>query len=166
MAEDPPGPDLAREALHRARAAARERAKAAGAPVRRRAGTVRPLRPDPGGDPVGFGEAIRSLLEERGWGQQAASSAVLARWEQMVGPELAAHSAPVSLRAGVLTVEAESTSWATQIRLMAASVLARLEAEAGAGVVTGLVVRGPTGGPRRPGPLRVPGGRGPRDTYG
>ena len=37
----------------------------------------------------------------------------------MVGAEIAKHSRPVKLEDGELTVEAESTAWATQLRLLA-----------------------------------------------
>ena len=57
------------------------------------------------------------------------------------------------------------TAWATQMRLLLSTVLARIETEVGAGVVTEIVVRGPGGPSWRKGPLSA-GGRGPRDTYG
>jgi len=71
----------------------------------------------------------------------------------------------VTLRDGLLSVEAESTAWATQIRLLAPRLLARIAEVAGSGVVTRLTVHGPAGPSWRHGRLRVP-GRGPRDTYG
>jgi len=71
----------------------------------------------------------------------------------------------VRLEAGRLTCVAESTAWATQIRLMSRALLDRIADELGAGVVTTLHVQGPTAPDWRHGPLRVT-GRGPRDTYG
>jgi len=94
---------------------------------------------------------------------------VFGRWAEIVGPELAAHTRPESLDDGELTVTADSTAWATQVRLLAAQLVRRLNAELGAGAVQRVRVRGPAGaaGPvRRPGEWRVRGGRGPRDTYG
>jgi predicted nucleic acid-binding Zn ribbon protein len=72
----------------------------------------------------------------------------------------------VSLRAGELRVGAESTAWATQLRMMGTKMLARLAEELGAGVVTRLVVTGPTGPTWKHGGWSVRGARGPRDTYG
>ena len=94
-----------------------------------------------------------------------ASAAVLARWEALVGDEIAAHCRPVSLRDGELTLAAESTAWATQLRLLAPRLLGRIQAELGPEVVRRVRVHGPTAPTWTAGPRRVA-GRGPRDTYG
>jgi predicted nucleic acid-binding Zn ribbon protein len=83
----------------------------------------------------------------------------------VVGPDVAQHSRPVRLSDGELTVEAESTAWATQLRLLAASLLTRIAAEVGHNVVTKLHIHGPSVPSWSRGPRRVR-GRGPRDTYG
>jgi predicted nucleic acid-binding Zn ribbon protein len=62
-------------------------------------------------------------------------------------------------------VSAESTAWATQLRLIQAQVLAKIAAEVGDGVVTTLKITGPVAPSWRKGPLHIA-GRGPRDTYG
>jgi predicted nucleic acid-binding Zn ribbon protein len=64
-----------------------------------------------------------------------------------------------------LVLVAESTAWATQLRLLAGRLQARLSAEVGSGVVTRIRVHGPSAPSWRRGPRRVA-GRGPRDTYG
>ncbi len=87
-------------------------------------------------------------------------------WDSLVGPELAAHCRPEKLEGTELTLVAESTAWATQVRMLAPTVLARLTEGLGAGVVTRLHVRGPSTPNWNRGPRRVTGGRGPRDTYG
>lgn len=94
------------------------------------------------------------------------AGSVVGRWEALVGPELAAHCRPERLVDGELVLVAESTAWATQLRLLAPAVLARLATELGAGVVRSLRVHGPTAPDWQSGPRRVTGGRGPRDTYG
>jgi predicted nucleic acid-binding Zn ribbon protein len=71
----------------------------------------------------------------------------------------------VSLRDGQLTLQAESTAWATQLRLLAPKLLSILATEVGAGVVTKLSVHGPAAPSWKKGPRTVR-GRGPRDTYG
>jgi len=65
----------------------------------------------------------------------------------------------------VLTVQAESTAWATQLRLLQRQLLAKIAAGVGDGVVKRLKVRGPLAPSWRYGPRHVS-GRGPRDTYG
>ncbi|MBO0822885.1 MAG: DUF721 domain-containing protein [Actinobacteria bacterium] len=117
-------------------------------------------------DPVRLSAAIDGLLDAEGWGLAVSTGSVFGRWAEIVGPELAAHTTPESLTDGELTVAADSTAWATQVRLLAAQVILRLNRELGNGTVLRIKVRGPASGGRRPGQWRVRGGRGPRDTYG
>jgi predicted nucleic acid-binding Zn ribbon protein len=117
-------------------------------------------------DPQPLGTAINGLLEAEGWTLAAATGSVFARWADIVGADLAGHTTPESLRDGELTIVADSTAWATQLRLLAAQLVRRLNAELGDGSVQRVRVRGPVTGTRRPGEWRVRGSRGPRDTYG
>jgi predicted nucleic acid-binding Zn ribbon protein len=164
------GPDLVRAALANARAAARAKGVAPGVPKKRR---PRPAESRSGSgadarDPVPFGAAIRRLVAERGWEDTTTAAGVLANWDRLVGPEIADHSRADSLVDGVLVLVAESTAWATQLRLLTRTMQARLHDQVGEGVVTSIVVRGPAQPDWRKGSRRVsgPGARGPRDTYG
>jgi predicted nucleic acid-binding Zn ribbon protein len=166
MTEDrPPRPsDVARAALEAARAAAAARPQ----PTRRRiAGPRRKWSgAHPGADdPQPLGRLVDSLVSEQDWSQHTKVGAVFGRWNALVGEDIAAHCAPQTLTEGVLLVEAESTAWATQLTLMAPSILARLRASVGGDVVTRLRVVGPTAPSWKKGPRSVR-GRGPRDTYG
>jgi predicted nucleic acid-binding Zn ribbon protein len=105
-------------------------------------------------------------VQERGWSTPIAVGGVVGRWDQVVGDEVAAHCQPETFEEKVLTVRTDSTAWATQMRLLAPTILQRLADELGPGVVDRLVVRGPSGPSWRRGPRIVHGGRGPRDTYG
>jgi predicted nucleic acid-binding Zn ribbon protein len=116
-------------------------------------------------DPAVLGDAVGDLVEQRQWSRTLTAAGLLPRWEQIVGADIAAHCRPERLEAGELSCVAESTAWATQLRLMSAQVLARIAADVGPDVVGRLKVRGPTAPDWRHGPLRVT-GRGPRDTYG
>jgi predicted nucleic acid-binding Zn ribbon protein len=156
------GVDLARAALSRAREEARIRGTSA--PVRRkRAPRGRPQR-DPG-DPELLGDTLSRLLIERGWDVPAAVAGVTQRWPEIAGAELAAHCRPDKFDDGVLALVAESTTWATQVRLLVPQLHLRIDEVVGRGVVRRIEVRGPTGPDWRRGPLRVR-GPGPRDTYG
>jgi predicted nucleic acid-binding Zn ribbon protein len=117
-------------------------------------------------DPARLGAAINGLITETGWELAVATGSVFGRWAQIVGPDLAAHTAPGGLADGELTVIADSTAWATQLRLLAAELVRKLNAELGDGAVRRVKVRGPGTERRRPGDWRVRGSRGPRDTYG
>jgi predicted nucleic acid-binding Zn ribbon protein len=145
----------------------------AGAASTRRAARVRGPAPRPGfavqppvTDPQPLAEAIGGLLDDEGWTLAAATGSVFGRWAQIVGGDLAAHTTPERLTDGELTVVADSTAWATQLRLLSGQLIKRLNAELGEGSVLRVRVVGPVTTARQPGQWRVRGSRGPRDTYG
>jgi predicted nucleic acid-binding Zn ribbon protein len=117
-------------------------------------------------DPATLSATVDRLVSESGWSTQVSVHSVLGRWPHIVGLEVARHCTPESYLDTVLTVAADSTAWATQLTLLAATVVARLNAELGDGTVTRIQVRGPGGPNWRKGRLSVRDGRGPRDTYG
>ena len=142
------GADLARAAL----ASAREAARARG--VRPRPAGSRPVAGSRRGgysgsgpderDPQPLGVALGGLLAARGWQETSKVAAVMGDWERIVGADVAAHCRPESLQDGVLTVVAESTAWATQLRLLQRRVLQAVAEGVGAGVVSSLRIHGPT----------------------
>lgn len=168
---EPSGVDLARVALR----AAKEQARARGAAAQqkkqaRRGGGLRSGARADGRDPLPLGAAINRLITERGWETPAAVGGVMGRWPQIVGEDLANHCVPLRYDEDpderVLTVQCDSTAWATQLRLLAPQLVARLNADLGHGTVRMIKVLGPGGPQRRFGPLRAPGSTGPGDTYG
>lgn len=116
-------------------------------------------------DPQTLDTTIGRLVTERGWRTDVAVHGVFSRWDQVVGHEVAEHVVPERYIDTELTVRADSTAWATQMRLLSGQVLARLNAELGHGTVTRMHVQGPQGPSWKHG-LRSVQGRGPRDTYG
>ena len=116
-------------------------------------------------DPQSLSSAIGGLLDSHGWQQRAAMGSVFGRWAEIVGADLAAHTQPDSFADGELAVTADSTAWATQVRLLAPVLVKRLNSELGDGSVRRVKVRGPAA-PRQRGGWRVPGSKGPGDTYG
>ena len=137
----------------------------AGRPRRPTARPGFPAHPT-GADPEPLGAAIGGLLQDEGWTLAAATGSVFGRWAQIVGGDLAAHTTPEKLTDGELTVAADSTAWATQLRLLSGQLVKRLNSEMGDGTVLRVRVIGPVTSTRQPGEWRVRGGRGPRDTYG
>ncbi len=113
-----------------------------------------------------MGRILAGYVEDRGWQLPLAQARVFADWAALVGDDIAAHSTPIGLRDGELKLSAESTAWATQLRLLTATLLARLVAELGPDVVTKLIITGPAGPSWKHGGYSVRGTRGPRDTYG
>jgi predicted nucleic acid-binding Zn ribbon protein len=168
------GMDLVRRALEEARGAARTQGKDVGrggkSPDARRAPVAGRRRswsgPGPDSrDPQTFGAASNALAKSRGWTPRVAAGAVFGQWTTVVGEQIAEHAVPTALRDGVLSVSAESTAWATQLRTVQAQLLAKIAAAVGDGVVTSLRITGPSAPSWRKGKLHIS-GRGPRDTYG
>ena len=106
-------------------------------------------------DPKALGEVLGKLVKDRGWREPAAKAGLFARWPELVGPEIAAHCRPVSCTDGELVIEAESSAWATQLRLFKTQILERLAAGAGPKVVTRVRIHGPSQPSYVTGPRRV-----------
>ncbi|MDR1634057.1 MAG: DUF721 domain-containing protein [Bifidobacteriaceae bacterium] len=99
-------------------------------------------------DPKTAGELLEELIAVEGWQADAAAGLLLADWAKIVGPQVAAHCQVVSLEDGQLTVKADSSPWAAEIRLLAPQLQSAVDQYVGAGVVTAVQVLGPEGRPR------------------
>ncbi|WP_085998309.1 DUF721 family protein [Nocardia tenerifensis] len=168
------GIDLARRALEEARAAAKASGKSVGqgrsSPQRKvRTGARRRTGWSGAGpdarDPQPFGKLTGSLAKSRGWSAKVAEGMVFGRWAGVVGEDIAAHATPLTLKDNVLSIAAESTAWATQLRMLQSQILAKINAAVGPGIVTSLKITGPAAPSWRKGERHIR-GRGPRDTYG
>jgi predicted nucleic acid-binding Zn ribbon protein len=164
----PDGLDLARAA---ARAAA---ASSGAAPARRRTSssfrkrtrtTSSGARPDDR-DPQLLDQAMGRLIANHGWEVDLRVQGVFGRWAELVGSEVADHCTPESFDDGRLVVRTDSTAWATQLKLLAPSIVRRLNEDLGHGTVTVIEVLGPHLPSWTKGRLSSRDGRGPRDTYG
>jgi predicted nucleic acid-binding Zn ribbon protein len=165
------GSDLARAALAAAKAASggpeapkkKSVARGAGAVNRRRRRWSGPGADER--DPQPLGRLVGRIAAERGWSSRLTTGRLFDRWHQIVGEEVAEHARPIELKDAELTVQADSTAWATQLRLLQKQLLVKIAAGVGNDVVKRLRVLGPTAPSWRYGPRHVR-GRGPRDTYG
>ena len=167
--EETASDDLAAGALRSARSIAGGRS-GTGRPARltrrqRPGGGYSGARPDEL-DPAPIGSILGTAMAELGWVGPLAHARLMGQWASVVGPEIAARCQPVSLVEGELKVSAESTAWATQLRMMAPQILARIARELPAGLVAKLVITGPSAPSWKHGPWSMHGGRGARDTYG
>ena len=159
---DPTGLDLAQTVARSLGAQAR----------RRRRPSRRPGTPQMSGaraddrDPKPLSDAVERLVESKGWTTEINVHTLLARWALLVGATNAAHSSPEAYADTVLTVRADSTAWATQLRYLAPRLVAMLNEQLGDGTVTRIKVLGPDAPSWKKGRLSVRDGRGPRDTYG
>ncbi len=135
-------------------------------------GTAEPFtgpRVDPragSGDLVTLAIAVDRVVGTAGGRERLAVHGVFGRWPELVGADVAAHSRPTGFDGGVLEVAADSSAWATQLRLLAPVVMAAVDRLLGAGTVTKIQVSGPARPSWRHGRLGLRDARGARDTYG
>lgn len=159
---DPEGLDLARTI---ADAIAHSALPPAAAPRKKR--VRRPgNRGRSSGDPTPLGDALGDLIADAGWSTEVSVHSLLGRWSSLVGDAVAQHSRPESFAAGVVTIRTDSTAWASQLRLMAPQLLAKLNEAVGEGTITRLAIQGPDAPSWKHGIRTVQGWGGPRDTYG
>lgn len=159
------GDDLANEAVRRARAARRSPGPRRSDLPARRGGS-----PSAGGrDPATVQAVLDDWIRTEGYEHQSRQAGLEVRWEDIAGPEVAAHARPEGLTltdtGPELLLRADSTAWATQLRVLSGALLARIREELGPDAVSRIRILGPAPPRRATGPRRVP-GPGPRDTYG
>ncbi|GAB3015535.1 UPF0232 protein [Nocardioides flavus (ex Wang et al. 2016)] len=171
--EGAPLPEHRADGLDLARAAARAAAASPGAaPAKRRTTPRRRTVPRSSGsrpddrDPQLLEQAMGRLIANHGWEVDLRVQGVFGRWAELVGSEVADHCTPESFDDGRLVVRTDSTAWATQLKLLAPSIVRRLNEDLGHGTVTVIEVLGPHLPTWTKGRLASRDGRGPRDTYG
>lgn len=155
---------LDRTQSDRARSGQAEPAQTQSARARRRRPTGR-AEPAREKDPAPVADHMRNLIREQGWEGELAAQRVFDEWPDIVGAEVAAHCQIVGHADGQVHVQADSTAWATQFRLLSPRVVAKLNERLGDGTVVRIDVRGPQAPSWKAGRRSVR-GRGPRDTYG
>jgi predicted nucleic acid-binding Zn ribbon protein len=116
-------------------------------------------------DPQTLDTTLGRLVSDQGWETELRVHGVFTRWSAVVGAEVAAHVTPESYADGRLVVRTDSTAWATQVKLLAANLVQRLNEDLGDGTIEVIDVLGPHTPRWTSGRFRVK-GRGPRDTYG
>jgi len=118
------------------------------------------------GDPELLGDLVSSLIQERDWKSGIAEGTLYTAWPEIVGADVAAHTTPLSILDGVLTVQTSSTAWATQLTMVSNELLTTIQKSASGALVESLVVIGPHAPSWKKGIRTIRGARGPRDTYG
>ncbi|PJJ65292.1 DUF721 domain-containing protein [Compostimonas suwonensis] len=118
-----------------------------------------------GRDPRGLGDVVDSLTQQLGWSSPLAQSDLVASWSELAGAETAQHSSPVGIEEGVLTVQCDSTAWATQLRHMRVEIMSHIAVRYPDAGIESIKFLGPNTPSWKRGPRSIP-GRGPRDTYG
>ncbi len=144
------GVDLARAALAAARARARELEQSRplrGGAARRAGAQKRSGSRADDRDPQTLQATIGRLMAEHGWETPVAVGGVVTNWAEVVGERIAEHCEPVSFAEGVLTIQADSPAWATEMRNLSPQLTQRLNetlpGSAGNGAVKRITVLGP-----------------------
>jgi predicted nucleic acid-binding Zn ribbon protein len=93
------------------------------------------------GQPRPLRDALAEVSADLGLPDPDAFGALLAKWQDLVGDDLAAHSRPRSLHDGVLRVTVDTAPRATQLRYLESSVVKKASALVGGDVVRSVHVR-------------------------
>jgi len=117
-------------------------------------------------EPGKLSEVLGELVATRDWKKGIAEGTLFSNWGEIVGDEVAAHCEPITLLEGRLTIRAESTAWATQLRLISDELLKTLQTRSEGVLVEEIVVIGPSAPSWKRGLRSIRGAKGPRDTYG
>ncbi len=109
-----------------------------------------------------MGRALDQWVRDNGYSEELAVSGLLARWHEVVGPQIAEHVAVAEFRpaagGGTVVLRADSQAWALELRYMTDSLLRRIKEELGSGLVSKIDILGPATS-RTGGRLRVRSGR-------
>jgi predicted nucleic acid-binding Zn ribbon protein len=85
--------------------------------------TEKPKKPTP------LAEALASYLKRSGFSKRLQQAEVVEAWPELVGPQIAAVTAPESVTPdGVLRVRVATAAWANELSLMTPRILARINA--------------------------------------
>ena len=116
-------------------------------------------------DPLKLSSILEEIVVKRDWKQGIAEGSLFTEWESVVGAEIAAQSTPLTLVDGVLTIQTQSTAWATQLNTMKQVLLKTITSSAPGALVESLTILGPNTPNWKKGIRTIKGSRGPRDTY-
>ena len=117
-------------------------------------------------EPGKLSEVLDELITTRDWKKGIAEGTLFSNWRKIVGDEVANHCEPITLLEGRLTIRAETTAWATQLRLIQDEILKTLQTHSEGVLVEELAVIGPSAPSWKRGLRSIRGAKGPRDTYG
>ncbi|GAA4189399.1 DciA family protein [Gryllotalpicola kribbensis] len=118
-----------------------------------------------GRDPRGLSSVMDALTTELGWDSELDKAELIGAWSELVGESTASKSQPLGIEDGVLTVQCESTAWATQLRIMRVELLTAIAQRYPRAGIQSIRFNGPDVPSWKYG-RRSTQWRGPRDTYG
>lgn len=91
--------------------------------------------------PEPLSSALDRLSRRLGGPSSAVLRTIFGRWEELVGPSVAAHVQPVSLRGTTLVVAADAPAWATQMAFLGPDLAKKVNEDLGVSAVTSVETR-------------------------
>jgi predicted nucleic acid-binding Zn ribbon protein len=88
-----------------------------------------------------LGNALGAAFTAYGLEHGIRERGIFLQWQDIVGPALARHAQPVSIRDGVLLVHCEEAVWRQEVSQMRGGLKERINTHLGAPLVTHIVVR-------------------------
>ena len=80
-------------------------------------------------------DVIADLLKQKKWQSGLREAEVQLKWAEVVGPEIASHTTPLSLRKGRLEIHCDHDVWRTELQYLKPEILKRIAEIEGEGVV-------------------------------
>lgn len=97
-------------------------------------------------EPRKVGECLDRATRGLGVPKAGTLGVVFSKWVELVGPEIASHAEPRSLRDGVLTVVVDQPAWAAQLRYLGSDLVAKIASFTASSEVTKVEFRVVAGG--------------------
>jgi predicted nucleic acid-binding Zn ribbon protein len=82
-------------------------------------------------EPQALRSLVASVFGDLGLGEASAIVRIAERWEAAVGPEVARHCRPTSLRGGTLEASVDTSVWCHELSLQRPQILEALRRELG-----------------------------------
>lgn len=89
-----------------------------------------------------LGEVLRRLLSSWGVDGRVREQGAVYRWNQVVGPRIAAHTEAIRVADGKVYVRAASSAWKTELVFMKSDIIDRLNRSIGKRVISDIVFVG------------------------
>lgn len=86
-------------------------------------------------------KTIEKLLADRGWSARLREYRVFSLWGKAVGPGIARHAQPSSIRGRRLTVVVDSSAWMQQLSLLKPEIIEKLNASMGTNAVESITLK-------------------------
>jgi Dna[CI] antecedent DciA-like protein len=88
-----------------------------------------------------LGTILQTVVHRHGLASKLLEHQLLQRWPEIAGPQIAAHSRPDQIRFRKLTLFVQSSVWLQQLLFLKASLIEKINAQAGSPIVTDILLR-------------------------